>query len=120
MSAAIEKYETEAGAYRTEVSARHLEPDSGASLFEKRVSFLNRTSGNCSRPVSTAFPNPNREGCPGQDVLTPIALRKLEGQKATRFSSLRRVRALADATVVISSVPFVQVVIRHDCTPALP
>src|SRR6516165_11764527 len=31
---------------------------------------------------STAFPNPNREGCPGQDILRAIAFRKLERQQA--------------------------------------
>jgi hypothetical protein len=34
---------------------------------------------------STAFPNPNREGCPGQDVLKAIAFRKLERQKAKEW-----------------------------------
>jgi hypothetical protein len=34
---------------------------------------------------STAFPNPNREGCPGQDILRAIAFRKLERQKAKEW-----------------------------------
>jgi hypothetical protein len=34
---------------------------------------------------STAFPNPNREGCPGQDVLRAIAFRKFERQKAKEW-----------------------------------
>jgi len=34
---------------------------------------------------STAFPNPNREGCPGQDILRAIAFRKLERRKAKEW-----------------------------------
>ncbi len=34
---------------------------------------------------STAFPNPNRAGCPGQDILRAIAFRKLERQKAKEW-----------------------------------
>ncbi len=34
---------------------------------------------------STAFPNPNRAGCPGQDIFRAIAFRKLERQKAKEW-----------------------------------
>jgi len=34
---------------------------------------------------STAFPNPDRQGCPGQDILKAIAFRKLERQKAKEW-----------------------------------
>ncbi len=37
------------------------------------------------RFFSTAFPNPNRAGCPGQDILRAIAFRKLERQKAKEW-----------------------------------
>ena len=34
---------------------------------------------------STAFPNPDRQGCPGQDILKAIAFRTLERQKAKEW-----------------------------------
>ena len=39
------------------------------------------------RYFSTAFPNPNRVGCPGTDVLRAIAFRKVDRSKAKEWDS---------------------------------
>jgi len=39
------------------------------------------------RYFSTAFPNPNRVGCPGTDVLRAIAFRKMERSRAKQWDS---------------------------------
>ena len=39
------------------------------------------------RYFSTAFPNPNRVGCPGTDVLRAIAFRKMERRTAKQWDS---------------------------------